>query len=254
MGGALAGALEASRPPEHISNALHESVTNPGSIVHPMTGVLKTEKDEQEQALDELESAVLREVSLLQVTERRADGALENPDVNAVLGMGAIGEQRETQLTVKSQSAVCPDAQCPRSKVVNLGYIAKGCARPASAALHTARRTQRTLRESRIHDSVPCHAQVQPPLRQPESEGLGHRSWLYELRRLRHIQAHLQLEGGGWKRQGPEADRGRALRGADRLGRGLGARLLTLVFVGDRLDRAGLSRYAEALDELQCGH
>ena len=145
VGGALAGALEASRPHRHVLNAVRESVATPGSTVHPTKDAVNTEKDvDGEQvgleALEELESALLGDVSLLQITEERADSALSDPNVNAVLGMGAIGSEPKTKVTVKSQSALCPDDQCPRQKVVNLGYIAKGCARPASAAqLHTAR-------------------------------------------------------------------------------------------------------------------
>ena len=144
VGGALAGALEASRPHKHVLNAVRESVATPGSIVHPTKGSVKTEKDNREQAgleaLEELESALLGDASLLQVTEERADSTLTDPNVNAVLGMGAIASEPKSKVTVKSQSALCPDDQCPRQKVVNLGYIAKGCARPASAAqLHTAR-------------------------------------------------------------------------------------------------------------------
>ena len=117
---------------------MHASIANPGSLVHPTRGSLTAEEDTHNQEeldkelheLEKLEEAALelsQEESMLQVSEeRRADRALEDTNVNAVLGMGAIGSEPKTKVTVKSQSALCPDAQCPRAKVVNLGYIAKG--------------------------------------------------------------------------------------------------------------------------------
>ena len=55
--------------------------------------------------------------------ERTSQGM--NANVAASLS-AANSPPGDSKIIVRSQSAVCPDAQCPRAKVVNLGYLGKG--------------------------------------------------------------------------------------------------------------------------------